>query len=279
MTWLPAPFDLLFMQRAALEIGLLAPLAALIGSQVVLRGFAFFSHGVGTASFPGLVLAGPLGLPSALCALAAGSAFAILLRPLERVRGVGREAATGLILVAALAIGIVLASDVYESGPGVDRLLFGSLLAIGAEELFATGCALAVGLGAWSSSRRSWIAAGFDPQGARALGVRTRATDLALLVAMVVAVVAAIDAVGALLVSAIIVIPAATARLFARSVRTLELGAGALALSEGFAGLVLAFELDVPPGAAISVLGGAVYACVAIAATLTRRSRPAEALA
>jgi zinc transport system permease protein len=77
--------------------------------------------------------------------------------------------------------------------------------------------------------------------------------------------------VGALLVGAILVIPAATARLFARGVRTLELGTGLIALAEGLIGLALAYELDVPPGAAIAVLGGAVFAIAAIARSPLRR--------
>jgi zinc transport system permease protein len=91
--------------------------------------------------------------------------------------------------------------------------------------------------------------------------------DWALIVLVGLAVVAALDAVGALLVGAILVIPAATARLFARSLRGLELATGAIALVEGMVGLVIAFELDVPPGAAIAVLGGATFLVAAIART------------
>ena len=59
------PFQFPFMQHAALEIALLAPLAGLLGAQIVLRRLAFFTHSVGAASFPGLVIAGPLGIPPA----------------------------------------------------------------------------------------------------------------------------------------------------------------------------------------------------------------------
>ncbi len=81
-----------------------------------------------------------------------------------------------------------------------------------------------------------------------------------LLAAVALAAIAAIDAVGALLVSAVLVVPAATARLFAGSVRGLELGATALALAEGLAGLLIAYHLDAPPGAVIAILGGVVFA-------------------
>jgi manganese/iron transport system permease protein len=255
------PLGLPFMQRAALEVVLLAPLAALLGAQIVLRRLAFFTHGVGAAAFPGLVVAGPAGVPPTLAALAAGGGFAAVLGPLGRRGRLGRDAATGLLLVAALAIGIILASDVFETGAEVDRLLFGSLLAIGGDELLAGAVALAAVALATLRCRRAWIAAGFDETGEDG-AVRRAGTgsELVLLAAIAVAAIAAVDAVGALLVSAVLVVPAATARLFASSVAELEIGAGLLALAEGMTGLLIAYRLDAPPGAAVAVLGGVVFA-------------------
>jgi ABC-type Mn2+/Zn2+ transport system permease subunit len=267
MPWPIDPFSLPFMQRAALEIVLLAPLAGVIGAQIVLRRLAFHTHAVGTATFPG-----PAGIPPALAALAVGGTYAAALERLGQVRGLGRDVATALLLVAALAIGIILASDVFDSGSGVDRLLFGSLLAIGDDELLATLVAALAVLAAAVACRRTWIATGFDPPVAPALGLKSRVADRLLIAAIAVAVIAAVDAVGALLVSAILVMPAATARLFTRSVPALELSAVGLALAEGIGGLLLAFELDVPPGAAIAVLGGAVFAAVAIMTALMGRA-------
>ncbi|MQA74891.1 MAG: hypothetical protein GEU88_11215 [Solirubrobacterales bacterium] len=266
-------FQLPFMQRAALEVLLLAPLAAILGTQIVLRRLAFYTHGIGSATFPGLVVAGPAGIPPALAALAAGFVFAAGLERLGRLARIAHDAATALLLVGALAIGTVLASDVFESGAGVDQLLFGSLLAIGDSELAISAAVLvlvaitAVGL------RRTWIAAGFDSDSSRALGLRVGLADAALLVAIALAVVAALDAVGALLVGSVLVIPAATARLFARSVGSLEALAAAVALVEGLAGLVLAYELDVPPGAAIAVIGGGAFALCALARPALSRLR------
>ena len=91
---------------------------------------------------------------------------------------------------------------------------------------------------------------------------------------MALAAVAAIPAVGALLVGAVFVLPAAAARLVARSVPALLVWAVALALAETSVGLYLAYWLDAPPGPPIAVLGAAVYGVLAIAASLTGR-RPA----
>ena len=96
---------------------------------------------------------------------------------------------------------MVLASDVYESGAGVDRLLFGSLIALTPLDLWLTAAAAVAALALDGALRRSWLATGFDPDGARAVGVRTARADRALLLAVAVAVVVALDAVGALLVT------------------------------------------------------------------------------
>lgn len=254
------PFQLQFMQRAALEIVLLAPLAGLLGAQIVLRRLAFYTHGVGAGTFPGLVLAGPLGIPPALAAFGVAGLFAFVLERVARGARLAYDAGTALLLVAALATGIILASDVYSSGSEVDQLLFGSLLAIGDEELLTTGIALAVAAAVAVAARRAWLATGFDAASSASLGLRVRAAEWALLAAIAVAVVAAVDAVGALLVSSLLVMPAAIARLFAASVLALELIAAALGLALGLSGLWIAYQLDVPPGPAIATLGGATFA-------------------
>jgi ABC-type Mn2+/Zn2+ transport system permease subunit len=268
---LPEAFDAPFMQRALVESLLLAGLAGVLGSWIVLRRLAFFTHGVGTAAFPGLVVAGPAGVAPQLTGLAAALLYAGGVEWLGRTRRVAVDAATGLVLVGALAIGVVLASDVFESGAGVDRLLFGSLIGLSDRDLWLTGIALAAAVALHLALRRSWLAQGFDPGTARALGVRAEVTDRLLLLAVGSAAVVALDAVGALLVTAVLVIPAATVRLVAPSVATLQAGTAALAAVEGVAGLWLAYELDVGPGPAIAVLGGTLFAAVLVVTAVARR--------
>jgi ABC-type Mn2+/Zn2+ transport system permease subunit len=265
---LPEPFDTPFMQRALLETLLLAMLGGVLGSWIVLRRLAFFTHGTGTAAFPGLVVAGPWGVPAQAAALGTGLLYA---GSVERLgRRAGADAATGLLLVAALAVGVVLASDVYESGAGVDRLLFGSALAISARDLWLTAGTVAAVLGLDAALRRAWLAGGFDPVAARSLGVPTAAADRLLLAAVAVAVVVALDAVGSLLVTAVLVIPAATVRLVADDLRTLRLGAVGLGAAEAVIGLWLADTLNVGPGPALAVLASAVFAVVALATAVRR---------
>jgi manganese/iron transport system permease protein len=256
-------FGVPYLERSLIELLLLAVLAGTLGSWIVLRRLAFYTHAVGTATFPGLVVATAWGVAPQLTALAAALGFGAALERLARTRRLDPGAATGLLLVAALAGGIVLASDVYASGAGVDRLLFGSLIGLEPRDLWLTAAATAAALAAHGALHRSWLATGFDPDSAGALGVRRARADRVLLAATAVAVVVSLDAVGALLVAVVLVVPAATVRLVVHDVRTLQLGTVALAAAEGVAALLIADSLNVGPGPVLAVLGGIVFAAVA----------------
>src|SRR3954471_11466909 len=162
MADLSAPYS----QRGIAEMLLLAVIAGVLGTWIVLRRLPFFTHTIGTATFPGLVLAAPLGVPAQVTALACAVGFGGALERLQRARRIDPDAAIGLLLVAALAIGVVLASDVYHSGAGVDRLLFGSLIALHASDLWMTAAAAVGALVCDAALRRSWLASGFDSDGA-----------------------------------------------------------------------------------------------------------------
>ncbi|MEX2194615.1 MAG: metal ABC transporter permease [Thermoleophilaceae bacterium] len=266
---MPSPFDALdlpFMRTALAELALLGVAGGLLGTWIVLRELAFFTHAVGTATFPGLVVADAAGIAPQL----AGAAVALgYTGGVERTgrsgRGAGGDgAATGLLLVGALALGVVLASDVLESGAGVDRLLFGTLVGVEGSDVAASGAAAVAAVAATGMLGRAWFATGFDPAGSRALGIPSRRADAALLLLVALAVVAALPAVGALLVAAVFIVPAATARLLTRRVGALLALSVALAVAEGVLGLYLAYWLDVSPGPAVATLGAAVYAAVTV---------------
>jgi ABC-type Mn2+/Zn2+ transport system permease subunit len=271
----PSPLDLAdlpFLREALAEVLLLGVAGGLLSAWIVLRRLAFFSHAAGSATFPGLVAADASGVSPTLAGLAVAFGYA---GGVERAGGAGREPgeATALLLVAALAGGVVLASDVFESGAAVDRLLFGTLLGLGPADLALSAAAALLAAVATVTLGRAWSAVAFDPDSAPALGMPARAADLLLLVLVAGAAVAAIPAVGALLVSAIYVLPGAAARLVTGTVPALLAVSVVLALAEGLGGLYAAYWLDLPPGPPVAVLGAAVYAVIALAAA-ARRATP-----
>ncbi len=270
------PFSLPFFQRGIVEVLLLAVAAGLLGTWIVLRGMAFFAHAVGTATFPGLVLADGLGFSATLGALGAALIMAALVGLLTRRRGTGADSVTALALAVTLALGVVLASDVFGSQARVDRLLFGSLLLIdGADLRLAAAAAAAAAIAALVIGPR-WLATGFA--GAQPGARRQGATDIVLVVLVALVAVAALAAVGALLATALLVVPAATTRLVMDRMRSWQLSTVVLTGLEGVGGLWISFQLDVPPGAAIAVLAGTVFALVALGRAIALARRPAPVL-
>jgi len=263
-------FELPFVQRGVWEVLLLAVGAGLIGTWIVLRGLAFYAHAVGTATFPGLVLADGLGFAATLGAAGTGLLVAIGVGLLgRRATRTGRDgdrydATTALVLCGALALGVILASDVFASGANVETLLFGSLLVIDDADLVLAGVASAVVLAATVLLEPRWLATGFDPAAARALGARSSLPDVLLLGLVGLVAVSVLSAVGALLATALLVVPAATTRLLVRRLRTWQVATVLLVAVEGVAGLWLSVETNAPPGATIAVLSGGVFVLAAL---------------
>jgi len=258
------PFELPFVQRGLVEVLILAIPAGLLGSLIVLRGLAFFSHAVGTAAFPGLVLASGLGFAPPLGAFGAAVAFSAGTAALPR-RRLGYDSLTALVLVGCLAAGVILASDVFHSGSAIESLLFGSLLLIDGQDVALAAISAAASLVAMLLLGPRWLAAGFDPLVARSMGAGAWYLEIALLGLIALAATAALSAVGALLVTALFVVPAATARLWTDRLLRWQIFSILLAAAEGTVGLWLSVKTDAPPGSTIAVLSGAVFAISALA--------------
>jgi zinc/manganese transport system substrate-binding protein len=255
------PFQLPFVQRGLIEVLALSIGAGVLGTWIVLRGLAFFSHAVGTATFPGLVLADGIGFSAPLGAFGVAVAFTASVWGLARRRGAAYDSLTALVLVGCLAAGVILASDVYHSGSNVEQLLFGSLLLVdGADIRLAIVATAAILVGNVLFGRR-WLASGFDEVGGPASGEGW--LDVVLLGLIALATTAALSVIGALLVAALFVAPAATVRLFANRMAAWQIGTVLLAAAEGTVGLWLSVKTNAPPGATIATLSGAVFGVAA----------------
>jgi ABC-type Mn2+/Zn2+ transport system permease subunit len=257
-------FTLPYFQRGVVEVLVLAVGAGVIGTWIVLRGLAFFAHAVGTATFPGLVLAEGLGVAATLGAAATAALVALGVGLLSR--GEGRhDAITALVLVGALALGVLLASDVFAAAGNVEGLLFGSLLLVDGGDIALAAVAAAVAVALAVVLEQRWLVTGFDPGSARALGARSALPEgRAARRHRAARRSARSPTLGALLATALLVVPAATTRLVCRRLRSWQLATVALGALEGVGGLWLALEVNAPPGATIAVLAGAVFALTAL---------------
>ena len=209
--WTPSPprstwSSSRYLRDALVELSLLAVAGGLLGAWIVLRRLAFFSHAVGTATFPGL----------------GGGARRVLQPPRRRARawrwatraassargGAGATRATPprrSCWWPRWPLGVILASDVLESGAAVDRLLFGTVLAVGGADLAFAAVAAAGAVAVTWRSAAPGRRGGLRPRRrAPRSGCRPRAADLLLLALVAVAAVAALPAVGALLVTSLL---------------------------------------------------------------------------
>ncbi len=275
---MPSPVDLVslpFLREALAEVLLLGAAGGLLSAWIVLRRLAFFTHAAGSATFPGLVAADASGVSPALAGLVVALGYA---GAVERTGRAGREPgeAVALVLVAALATGIILAGDVFESSAAVDRLLFGTLLGLSPIDLLLAAVTVVLAAAGSLALGRTWAAVAFDPEGSATLGLPSGRADLLLLALVAVAAAAAIPAVGALLVAAVFVLPGAAARLVTRTIPTLLATSVGLALGQGLAGLYAAYWLDVAPGPPVAVIGALGCAVLALGSRRgVRRLRPA----
>jgi zinc/manganese transport system substrate-binding protein len=270
------PFELPFVQRGLIEVLALGVGAGVLGTWIVLRGLAFFSHAVGTATFPGLVLADGIGFSAPLGAFGVAVAFTASVWGLARRRGTAYDSLTALVLVGCLAAGVILASDVYHSGSNVEQLLFGSLLLVDGADIRLAIVATAAILAGNVLFGRRWLASGFDEVGGPTSGDSW--LDVVLLGLIALATTAALSVIGALLVAALFVAPAATVRLFANRMATWQIATVLLAAAEGTAGLWLSVKTNAPPGATIATLSGVVFGVAAATRAIGPR-RGALALA
>ena len=271
------PFRLPYMQRALLEVLLLGALAGVVGVFVVLRRLAFVSDALTHTIFPGVVIAHLLDRSLLLGALAFGVLTAVLLTGIGANRRVGADAALAILLTSFFSVGVVLVSRTRTYTADLTVFLFGRVLAVDRADLLQTLALAAVVAATLWALRKELVLRAFDPEGAAAMGYRTAALDLVLNLLIALVVVAAVKAVGTVLVVALIIVPAAAARLLADRVATTTALACALGALGGWLGLAASYEVSVDhgirlaSGATIVVVLVALFGLAAAAAPLRRR--------
>jgi zinc transport system permease protein len=248
-----------FMQRA-LAAGLLIGLvASLLGIFVILRRSAFFGDAVAHASLAGIALGVVSGVSPLLFAAAVAVGIGLALHRLERVGRLSLDTILGFILPFFMAVGVLVLSLSPGFQPELLSYLFGSILTVtwqglGAIAVVALGVVVVLGrLG------RRLVFATFDPDGAHAVGINVARLLTVYHVLLALTVIASISVVGIVLVNALLVIPAATAKLLARSLGQMFVLAPLLGIGSVLAGLLVSSWLDVPSGPTIVVLAGTLF--------------------
>lgn len=239
-----------FMQRALLTMLVLSVTSGVIGYFVSLRDLEFVTDGLIHAVFPGLVIGFALGgvtgiLPGAFLA---GLAAALLLTVITRMRLVTQDAAIAVVLTSAFSLGVVIVSRQENYVSQLEELLFGRLLTVTADQLLAISLVSVLALVLVVVTWRQQVFRAFDETGFTVAGHSVFRVDLVLNIAVAMLVVAGVQAIGNLMVLALLIVPMAIARLLTRRARWLIPLAIIAPLLSSVIGLWLSFTASVTAG-------------------------------
>jgi len=243
-----------------------------LGCWVVLYGLSYGTESLAHGMFPGLVAAALLGVPILLGGAIGIAAAAIAVAAVGRLPGLDRDVGVAVVVTTLFGLGVLLALS-PDTPRAIQGLLFGDVLGLtDGDLLLAAGLAIVTGLALWLMHGRL-LAVGFDRTAASALGVRSLVVDVALLLLVAAAIVVAVQSLGNLLVIALLVAPAASARLVAHRAAPMMATAAAIAVAAGWSGLYLSYHAGTAAGA--SVAGMLVLAFVVASATSAVRQQEA----
>jgi manganese/iron transport system permease protein len=269
----PLAYD--FFLRAMVAAALVGLACAVVGTFMVLRGFAFMGDALSHAAFPGVVVAYLLRGPFYLGAAVAAVATALAIGWVSRRGGLRSDTAIGVLFAGMFALGVFLFSLIPNYVGDLFGFLFGEVLGIGVGDLIAlvllTAGVLAVVAVLW----KELLYSTFDPLGAAASGLPVERLDYLFLALIALTIVVSLQSVGIILVVAMLVTPAATAQLVTRSFGRLVATSAGIGVLAPIVGLYLSFWVNSASGATIVLVETAVFA---ITLGLSRRPRGQQRL-
>ncbi len=260
MEWLLEPLSSPIIVRALLASAMVGIVCAVVGTYVVLRGIAFIGDAIAHAGFPGVVVAYLLGIPLYIGAAVAAVGTALAIGVVTRRAGIRQDTAIGVLFAGTFAFGVFLFSAIEGYVADLFGFLFGNVLAIGPADLVAL---LVLGGGVLVTVAVLWkelLYATFDPLGAAASGIKVEWLEYLFLTLVALTIVVSLQAVGIILVVAMLVTPAATAQLLAVRFTRMMLLAAAVGVVSAVIGLYASYWLDVASGATIVLVQTIMFA-------------------
>ncbi len=256
------PLQFGFMQRGLAASVLVAVICGILGSFVVLKGLAFIGDALAHASFGGVAIAFVLGLNIYVGAFVVALATAFGIGAVTRRGRINSDTAIGVFFSGTFALGILIVSRIEGYTTDLSGYLFGDVLSITESDLIAIGSIGLVVLVLLAVFYRQLVFAAFDPTVAAASGLRAGALNYLLLALLGATIVTSIQAVGIVMVVAMLVTPAATAYLLTRRFQHMIAASAATGALSAVLGIYLSYYLDVASGAAIILVATAIFLTV-----------------
>lgn len=273
--------DLAFLPRALLVAVASSVLCGIVGNFVVLRGMAFIGDAVSHAVFPGLAVAFVLQGNLILGGAVAGVLTALLIAVVSQHRRLREDAVIGVFFAAAFALGIIVVSRAPGYSGSLESFLFGSITGIPDEDVVTVAVGTVLVLGVLAALHKEFVAVSIDRDMARAAGLPVMWLDMALYVLVTIAVVLSLQTIGTILVLALLITPAATARLLTDSLGRMMLLAPLIGAGSAATGLYISWSWDLPVGGTIVLVATSAFVAAwvtaprhGLLARLLRRATP-----
>lgn len=251
--------DLRFLAKALVVAVASSLVCGIVGSHVVLRGMAFIGDAVAHAVFPGLAIAFVLNGSLVLGGAIAGVITSVLVAVVSQNRRLKEDSVIGILFAAAFALGIVVISRAPGYAGSLQQFLFGSITGIPDSDVLTVLIGGAVIIVVLLLLNKEFVAVGLDRESARALGLRVFTLDLVLYVLVTLAVVLSVQTIGNVLVLALLVTPAATARLLTDRLGVMMLLAPVFGAVSALIGLYLSWSIDLPVGGTIVLVATGLF--------------------
>ncbi|MDP1730849.1 MAG: metal ABC transporter permease [Devosia sp.] len=281
-TFFAEPFAYDFMQRALLVAVLVGAVCAALSCFLVLKGWSLMGDAISHAVLPGIVIAFVLGLPLAIGAFAAGLFSAVATGYLKATSRVKEDTVMGIVFSGMFGLGLVLFTRV-ETDQHLSHILFGNMLGVTSGDLIETAIVAGGTLLIILAKRRDFLLYCFDPRHARVVGLPVGLLHYGLLVLLSLTIVAALQAVGIILVVAMLIAPGAIAFLLTKTFSRMLVVAMIVAIGSSVLGTFVSFHIDAATGPSIVLIQTAVFLLALFFAPgtglLMRRSAQAPAAA
>ena len=253
-----------FMIRALLAGVILGALLSFLGTFVILKKMSFFADGIAHASLAGVAIGIVFSFSPLITAIIFSAIFALIIYTLEKKFKLSSDTTIGIIFTSGLALGVLLISLQPGYQPELITFLFGNILAIDKTELILITIFSIIIISFFAAHLKKITLLALDIEMAYLSGIKVSWLQPILYIALAVAVVSGIKVLGIILVSALLIIPVATSKLFANSFKKLILFSLAVAEIIVICGLIISYYLDIPTGPTIVLTGTVIFSLSAL---------------
>jgi manganese/iron transport system permease protein len=256
---LSEPFQYVFIRRGLIEALMMGGMCGAMGAFVVARGWGFIGDAISHAIFPGVVIAYLGRFNFSLGALAFGILTALGIGALSHNRRLKEDTVIGVLFAGAFSLGVVLLSSIRSYATDLGAILFGNILGVSDQDLLTTFALGLLVLVLLFLTYKELLLVAFDRTMASAMGLRVAWLDQLLLLLLTLTIIVSLQAVGNILVVAMLITPAATARLFVQRFHHLMFLGGIIGASCGVAGLYASYYLNLASGGIIVLVATLVF--------------------